>query len=100
VPELILVDMVVTVIRYSAALLATYLIAWTASYIGVFLSRGEGLDFRYFVQYFVLAWTFRGFELPGFIWILSIGLFLLLSVGAVALVRRHTQHQTSTSTNA
>jgi len=92
--------MVATGIRYSAALLATYLIAWTTSYVGVFLSRGEGLDFRYFVQYFVAAWTFRGFELPSFIWLFSIGLFLPLSVGALALMRRHTQHQASSSTNA
>ena len=80
--------MVRTVIRYAAALLVAYAIAWTAAYTGTFLSRGDGLDFRYFVQYFVLAWTFRAFELPGFIWIFSIVIFLPLSAGAVALVRR------------
>jgi hypothetical protein len=80
--------MVSTVIRYAAALVGAYAIAWTAAYIGIFVSRGDGLDFRYFVQYFVLAWTFRAFELPGFIWIFSIVIFVPLSVGAVALVRR------------
>ena len=80
--------MVSTVTRYTAALVAAYAIAWTAAYVGIFLSRGDGLDFRYFVQYFVFAWTFRAFELPGFIWIFSIVIFLPLSFGAVALLRR------------
>ena len=55
--------------RYAVVLFATYMVAWTASYLFVFISRGDGLDLRYYVEYFVLAWTFRGFELPSFIWL-------------------------------
>ncbi len=74
--------------RYAVALSAAYIVAWTASYIFMFISRGDGVDFRYYVEYFVLAWTFRGFELPGFIWFFSIVAFAPLAVIVVVLMRR------------
>jgi hypothetical protein len=69
--------------RYAVALFAAYMLAWTASYL-FFM----GSDFRYYVEYFVLAWTFRGFELPGFIWLFSVGAFVPLAALVVVLMRR------------
>ncbi len=78
----------VRALRYAIVLSATYIVAWTVSYIFVFLSRGEGLDFRYYVEYFLLAWTFRGFELPSFIWLSSLVAFAPLAVVSIVLMRR------------
>ena len=74
--------------RFVVALFFAYSVAWTLSYIVVFLGRGEGLDLRYFFQYLVLAWTFRAGELPAFIWLLSVAAFLLLAPLVIFLVRR------------
>ncbi len=70
------------------ALVVTYLFAWTASYVFIFLSRGDGIDFSHYFKYFVLAWTFNGFELPTFIWIFSIVAFVPLAVLVVIQMRR------------
>jgi membrane protein implicated in regulation of membrane protease activity len=59
-----------------------------------------GSDFRYYVEYFVLAWTFRGFELPGFIWLFSIGVFVPLAVLVVALMRRRARYSRRFTANA
>lgn len=77
------------ILRYTIALLVTYSLAWTTSYVFVLLGRGEGLSFNYFVEYFVLAWTFNGFELPTFILIFSIVGFLPLAAFVVILMRKH-----------
>tara|TARA_R110002049_G_scaffold15246_1_gene62601 strand:- start:1080 stop:1298 length:219 start_codon:yes stop_codon:yes gene_type:complete len=53
--------------------------AWTVSYTLTIVSRGEGRDFTCFLEYFRLAWTFRGGELPSFIWLFSILVFLPLA---------------------
>lgn len=74
--------------RYIAALLAAYILAWTVSYLCVM-----GSDFRYYVEYLLLAWTFRAFELPGFIWFFSLVGFVPLAILAVALLRRHAQSE-------
>jgi hypothetical protein len=70
-------------------LLAIYLVAWTVSYVLIFLSRGDGLDVSYYGEYFVAAWTGRAFELPGFIWLFSIAIFAPFAVLAIALIRRY-----------
>ncbi len=75
-------------LRYTIALLVTYLLAWTASYVFIFLTRGDGMDFSHYLKYFVLAWTFNGFELPTFILILSIVVFVPLAVLVVIQMRR------------
>jgi hypothetical protein len=64
---------------YAVALFTAYSVAWTLSYMVVFLARGDGLDLRYFFQYLALAWTFQTGELPAFIWLLSVAVFLLLA---------------------
>jgi hypothetical protein len=74
--------------RYAATLSAAYILAWTAAYILVFVSRGDGFDFRYYLEYFALAWSFQAGELPAFIWILSLAGFLFLAPLAVVVVRR------------
>jgi hypothetical protein len=81
--------------RYAVALFAAYMLAWTASYLFVM-----GTDFRYYVEYFVLAWTFRGFELPGFIWLFSIGAFVPLAVLVVILLRRRARYTRRFAANA
>ena len=82
-----------TFLKYAVALLATYLVAWTASYVFMFVSRGDGFDFRYYWEYFVLAWTFNGLEVPTFIWLFSIVAFLPLAALVVILMRRHAKHK-------
>ena len=76
------------VLSYAVALIGAYVVAWTLSYLFVFLSRGDGLDLRYFVEYLALAWSFQAGELPAFIWLLSLAAFLLLAPLAIVLVRR------------
>ena len=75
--------------RYTITLLVTYLLAWTASYVFMFLSRGDGVDFSHYFEYLVLAWTFNGFELPTFILIFSIVGFLPVAAVVVILMRKH-----------
>ena len=75
-------------LRYVVALFGAYAVAWTLSYIVVFLSRGDGLDLRYFFEYLALAWTFQAGELPAFIWLLSVAAFLLLAPLVIFLLRR------------
>ena len=75
--------------RYAFLLIAVYLAAWTASYMVMFGARGDGLDFGYFFEYFALAWTFRGGELPTFIWFLSVIAFLPMAALSILLVKRY-----------
>jgi membrane protein implicated in regulation of membrane protease activity len=70
-----------------------YLAAWTMAYAGIFLSRGDGLDFRYYFAYLGSAWTFRGGELPTYIWYFSFILFLPLTVLSIFLLRQNGQRQ-------
>jgi hypothetical protein len=69
--------------QYILVLAGTYLVAWTVSYVVVM-----GADFRYYVQYFVLAWTFNGFEIPAFIWPFSVVLCVPLTLLVVFLLKR------------
>ena len=81
-----------TLLRYAVVLVAVYLAAWTAAYAVMFVSRGDGLDFTYFFEYFRLAWTFSDGELPTFIWFFSIVAFLPLAGLSVFLLRRYDRH--------
>ena len=69
------------------------MVAWTVSYLFVMVSRGDGLDFSYYLEYFELAWTFNGFEIPTFIWLFSIVAFLPLATLAVILTRKYARQQ-------
>ena len=80
-------------LRYAIALVTTYLVTWTLSYVLMFVSRGDGLDFSYFFEYLILAWTFRAGELPSFIWIFSIAAFLPLASLVIFLLRRRDSAQ-------
>jgi hypothetical protein len=75
-------------LRYAVALVATYLVTWTLSYVFMFVSRGDGLDFSHFFEYLVLAWTFRAGEVPSFIWLFSVAAFLPLALLVTFLLRR------------
>jgi hypothetical protein len=74
-------------LRYATALVATYLVAWTLSYVFVFVSRGDGLDFSHLFEYLLLAWTFRAGEGPSFIWLFSVAAFLPLALLVIFLLR-------------
>ncbi len=74
--------------RYAIALLGAYFIAWTISYVVVMYNAVLRLDFSEYLHWFVLAWTFRGFEMVAITWLLSIAAFFPLAVVAVLLVRR------------
>lgn len=74
--------------RFAIALLAAYLAAWTIAYVAVMYNAVLRLDFSEYFHWFVLAWTFRGFEMVAITWLLSMGLFLPLAAVAVFLVRR------------
>ena len=78
-----------TLLRYAVVLVAVYLVAWTAAYAVMFVSRGDGLDFTHFFEYLGLAWTFSGGELPSFIWLCSVIAFLPLAGLSVFLLRRY-----------
>ena len=78
-----------TLLRYAVVLIAVYLTAWTASYAVMVGSRSDGSDFTSFIEYFRLAWTFSGGELPSFIWLLSMIAFLPLAGLSVFLLRRY-----------
>ena len=76
-------------LRYTLALLLAYFIAWTASYIFI----TQSLDFRYYAEWFVLAWTFQGFEMVGFTWLFSLIAFVPLAALAIFQMRRLGQRQ-------
>jgi hypothetical protein len=82
-----------TLLKYVISLPAVYLAAWTVAYAGMLLSRGDGLDFRYYFAYLGWAWTFRGGELPTYIFYFSLLLFLPLAVVSFIVLRRSTQKQ-------
>ena len=76
------------VARYAIALCVTYFVAWTVSYLIIFLTRGDGLNLPHYFEYLVLAWTFRAGELPFFIWLFSILGFLPLAILVVFLLHK------------
>jgi hypothetical protein len=86
-----------TPFRYTVALLGAYFVAWTVSYVIVMYNAVLRLDFREYFNWFVLAWTFRGFEMVAITWLLSIALFLPLAVAAVFLARRLGRRQSRSS---
>jgi uncharacterized membrane protein YphA (DoxX/SURF4 family) len=57
--------------------LLLYLFSWFLAYVLVFLMRRDNLDVSYVIQYFFLAWSFRGLEIPASIQIVSVIIFLL-----------------------
>jgi len=75
-------------LRYTIALLGAYFVAWTVSYVIIMYNAVLRLDFSEYFNWFVLAWTFRGFEMVAITWLLSIVMFLPLATVAVFLARR------------
>jgi len=73
--------------RWSALSLLLYAIAWTISYVAMFSLRGDSLDFSYYFEYLAWGWSFSGGELPTFIWLSSLVLFLVLLASVVVLNR-------------
>jgi hypothetical protein len=81
--------------KYAIVLVAIYLATWTASYAAMFVSQGDTLDFSHYFEYFRLAWTFRGGELPSYIWLSSLIAFLPLAGVSVFLLRRREKRKNS-----
>jgi large-conductance mechanosensitive channel len=64
-----------TLLRYAVVLSATYILAWTGSYVLVC-----GLDFGDYFNYLWAAWTFHADSIPHGIFVSSVVWFLLLAV--------------------
>ncbi len=63
--------------------LSLYAVAWTISYVGMFLLRGDGLSAQYYFEYLMLGWSFSGGELPSYIWLYSMVIFLAMITSVV-----------------
>jgi hypothetical protein len=72
-----------TFLKYALALIVTYFFAWTASYIYIFVSGGGVLDFSYYLDYLVMAWTFNAGEIPTVVFFFSLVAFFPLAVFVV-----------------
>ena len=77
--------------------ISAYFVAWTASYILTWVSRGDDVRFTYYFDYLIAAWTFRGLEgVPQFMLVISILIFIPVAVLLVllkrAMRRRAEQH--------
>ena len=70
--------------RYATNLLryaGYYFLSWFLAYFLTLFLRGDSLDFDYFLEYLFLGWTFTGFEVPTFMWMFSIVIFLVFAFG-------------------
>jgi len=76
-----------TALRWMLILLSTYAIAWCSSYVLIMTSRSDGLALEHFFEYFALAWSFSGGELPTFVWLGSLLIFLVL-IGLVLIAQK------------
>jgi len=76
-----------TLAKCAIVLPVVYLTAWTTAYVAI-----AGLEFSYYFEYLRWAWTFRGGELPTYIFCLSFLLFLPLAVASLFLLRRTSTH--------
>ena len=65
-----------------------YLLSWFLAYVLTLLLRGDSLDFGYFLEYLFLGWTFTGFELPTFMWMFSIAIFLVFAFGVDPVLQK------------
>jgi hypothetical protein len=74
--------------RYTLSLLAAYTVAWTAASVFILVSRGDSLEVNSWFYFLKLAWTFRGGELPTFIWLVSVVMFVPLASLAVIILKR------------
>ncbi len=74
--------------KYVTALFAAYFLAWTISYVFMFLSRGDHLDFSYYFKWLVMAWTFNGLEVVTYTWIINLILVLPLWALMIFLMKR------------
>ena len=75
-------------LRYAIALVAAYVLAWTIAYSFIIYTAVNRLDFSKYIHWFVLAWTFNGFEMVVFTWLFSLAAFIPLAVIAIVLTRR------------
>ena len=72
-----------------AQALVAYLACWAAAHCAVMLSRGDGLSLDYLVPYFMYAWSFSAGELPSFIWLLSIALYIVFLAAWFGISKWH-----------
>jgi hypothetical protein len=54
----------------------------------MFVLRGDTVPWDLYFTYLALAWTFRGGELPVFIWLSSLVVFIPLAVLVLIAMRR------------
>jgi hypothetical protein len=66
---------------------AAYVACWVAAHCAVMLTRGDGLSLDYLVAYFKYAWSFSAGELPGFIWLVSLVLYVSFLAGWFVISR-------------
>jgi hypothetical protein len=81
-----------TLLRYAVVLSATYILAWTGSYVLVC-----GLDFSDYFSYLWAAWTFNADSIPHGIFVFSVGWFLLLAVPVVFVLERYDRRSKHTA---
>jgi len=74
--------------QYAAVLLLAYFVAWRVAYVFVVFRAVNHLDFTFYLQWLVLAWTFHGFEMVALTWVLSIVAFIPLAIISVILMKR------------
>ena len=71
-----------------ALALVAYLACWVAAHCAVMLSRGDGLSLGYLIPYFKYAWSLSAGELPSFIWLVTLALYVVLLAGWFVMSRR------------
>jgi hypothetical protein len=71
-------------LKWTAASVVVYFVAWCASYALMMISHGDGLAPGHLLEYFTLAWSFSGGEIPTFIWLGSLLLFVMLMAALLA----------------
>ena len=65
------------ILKYLAAILLAYFLAWTVAYFGVFVSRGDGFEPEFFFSYMEFAWFSQGDgKLVGLMWLCSLSLLV------------------------
>ncbi len=64
-----------------------YALSWLAAYSTVMVLRGDGASLKYVFSYFIDAWSFSGGEVPSFIWLFSLGFFVMALVSWLTLFK-------------
>jgi hypothetical protein len=67
-------------LRIAAALVVGHFLTWTTCFAAMFLLRGEAVPWDLYLTYLTMAWTFRGGEIPMFIWWSSVIVFVPIAM--------------------